>query len=94
MNPEEQASNAMARHPDRVAGAIKRVFDHPEGDVVLAWLADTCGATTTTIDESPLIMAAAEGRRQVWVALNTILSMSERDIAHVRRQVAAWEADQ
>lgn len=93
MTPEELAQDAMTKHPDQVAADIQAVFSHPRADTLLAWLMDTCCATETTIDESAILMAAAEGRRQVWVALNKILSLNARDIAALRRRVAAWEAD-
>lgn len=83
----------MAANPDKVAVEIQAVFSSPRADMLLAWLMDTCNATETTIDESAIIMAAAEGRRQVWVALNKILSLGPRDINRIRQRIAAREAD-
>lgn len=70
MTPEE----FLEDNQDRLALDIQAVFTHPKADMLLLWLMDTCCAVDTTIDENPFIMAAAEGRRQVWVALNKILS--------------------
>lgn len=84
----------MAAHPDKIAVEIQSVFSHPRADTLLAWLMDTCNATETTIDESAIIMAAAEGRRQVWVALNKILSLGPRDINRIRQRIAAREAEE
>lgn len=84
---EERAADALTERPDKVAADIQRVFTHPNADTLLVWLADTCCATETTVDENPFLMAAAEGRRQVWVALNKILALSAKDIAEMRRRV-------
>ena len=90
MNPSERAIGKMAIAPARVARAYRAVFEHPDAPAVLAHLMDTCCVNETTIDENPFIMAAAEGRRQVWVAINNILSMDARDIRDVNRAVASW----
>jgi hypothetical protein len=90
MNPSERAIEKMAAAPAKVARAYREVFEHPSAPTVLAHLMDTCCVNETTIDENPLIMAAAEGRRQVWVAMNNILSMDARDIRDVNRAVASW----
>lgn len=90
----EKARDKMELHPDKIARAYKNVFSHPEAPTVLAHLMDTCCALETTIDENPFIMAAAEGRRQVWVAMNKILSMDAREIRDAQRQVASWGNDE
>lgn len=89
MQPEEKFRSAVEQNSAGVAADIKMVFTHPRADTLLAWLADTCRATETTLDENPIIMAAAEGRRQVWVALNQILALSGRDIAGIRERALA-----
>lgn len=94
MNPSERAIDKMAMNPAKVARAYKAVFGHPDAGTVLAHLMDTCCVNETTIDENAFIMAAAEGRRQVWVAINKILSMDARDIRDVNRMVAAWGDDE
>lgn len=87
-SPRTRALERLETDPVGIATAFKAVFSHPQADLVLAWLAETCCATETTFDENPYVMAAAEGRRQVWCALNEILSMTHRDIAAVRNAVA------
>lgn len=94
MDLEEQTARAMAQTTDVVVSDIQSVFQHPRAGTLLAWLMDTCCATETTIDENPIIMAAAEGRRQVWVALNKILSLSAKDIAEIRRNLIAAREDE
>ena len=63
-NARERAVDRLESDPGAVASAFKEVFDHPKAPIVLAWFLDTCRATETTLDENPLVMAAAEGRRQ------------------------------
>ena len=91
MNPEARAGAVADTNPAEVASAIKRVMDHPDAGTFLTWMMDTCNATTTPYDDNPYAMAASVGRQQVWMALNTILSMDARDIAAVRNQMSAWE---
>ena len=74
----------LENNQDRLATDIQAVFTHPKADMLLMWLWDACCVSETTIDPNPLIMAAAEGRRQVWIALNTILSLTQRDINEIR----------
>lgn len=90
-NARERAVDRLESDPGAVASAFKEVFGHPKAPIVLAWFLDTCRATETTLDENPLVMAAAEGRRQVWCAMNDILSMDARDIAAVRNAISRWE---
>lgn len=63
-------------------------------DIVLAWFADLCGATESIADSDPLVMAVAEGRRQVWLALQDILRVSERDIREAQERVSLMEGEQ
>jgi len=93
MTKEEQAQEALEAHPDSLVGAVKAVFDHPRAGQALVWLADVCCATESTINENPFLMAAAEGRRQVWVALNQVLALSQKDITALRQQVIDTKED-
>ena len=86
MSPEDKVREAIEANSAGLAEDVKQVMSHPRADTLLAWLADTCCATESTIDENPILMAAAEGRRQVWVALNQILGLTVRDIADIRRR--------
>lgn len=83
----------MEENGDRVAADIKAVFEHPRAGTLLAWLADTCCATESTFDENHAVMAAAEGRRQVWCALNQILALSHADVNEIRERVIAWKRE-
>lgn len=90
---EDQTRESLSENGDRLASDIKQVFEHPRAGTLLAWLADTCCATESVFDENPFVMAAAEGRRQVWVALNQILSLSHADVNEIREQVIAWKRE-
>ena len=94
MTNTAKAAAAMESAPAEVIRALKASFDHPKGDLALAWFLDTCCSTKTTIDENPFIMAAAEGRRQVWVALNEILGMNYRDMAAAQARAAGAYEDE
>jgi len=87
-SPDARAREALEDNPVEIANSFQRLFAQPEGEVFLAWLIDMCSTNHTTFDENPLRMAAAEGRRQVWCAINEILQMTARDIADVQNAVA------
>ena len=72
----------------RIRNAYQTVFSGIYGPVVLAHIADTCGATETTADSDPVTMAVAEGRRQVWLVIQEVLRMSESDIRDMQERVA------
>jgi len=95
IGPAQRAQDRLDTDPVAIATAFKAVFSHPQADIVLAWLMDTCRATETTIGDelNPIAIASAEGRRQVWLAVNEILSLDGRDIAAIRNRVsrAQWE---
>jgi len=79
-----------AFEPRKVKTAYKKAFAGPMGKLVLAHIADTCGATETTVDENPTMMAVAEGRRQVWLAIQDVLTMSEGDLRELQGEVASY----
>ncbi len=76
--------------PEKVQAAFKKSFSGPLGKLTLAWIADTCGATASTADDNPTTMAVAEGRRQVWLAIQDVLTMTEGDIRDLQSQVAGY----
>ena len=75
----DRTQNAF--EPKKVRSAMKKAFGGPMGKLALAWIADTCGATR---------MMIAEGRRQVWLAIQDVLSMSESDIRDLQSEVASY----
>lgn len=76
--------------PEKVRAAFRKSFNGPLGKLTLAWIADVCGATVTTADENATVMAVAEGRRQVWLAIQDVLSMNESDIRSLQNHVAGY----
>lgn len=74
----------------QVRAAYQTAFSGPSGKLVLAHIADTCGATETTADENPHTMAVAEGRRQVWLTIQDVLRMSESDLRDMQEAVAEY----
>lgn len=61
------------------------------GELLLEDLAEFCGAFETTVlpgqGEGAIDIAAREGRRQVWLHVQTLLNMSHRRIAEMQRQI-------
>ena len=79
-----------AFEPRKVKVAYKKAFAGPMGKLVLAHIADLCGATESTVDDSPTLMAVAEGRRQVWLAIQDVLTLSESDLRELQGDVASY----
>lgn len=52
----------------------------PAGQAVLQDLAQFCRANQTTFDADPRIHAALEGRREVWLRIQTHLNLSASDL--------------
>jgi len=77
--------------PREVRDAYARVFSGPHGSLVLAHLADACGATRTTFDSDLQAMAVAEGRRQVWLVIQDVLSINEADLREMQAEVGSRE---
>ena len=64
----------------RKKDAYRRVFNTADGKEVLADLAVLCFAARTTVDKDPQQQAANEGRRQVWLRIQRMLHMEDREI--------------
>lgn len=56
-------------------GTYQRVFDSPEGKVVLADLARFCRAHESTFDPDARISANLDGRREVWLRIQQQLEL-------------------
>ena len=78
---------ALALQEVRVAKAFKQAFEGEDGEILLAWFFDVCAVAESTLDESALVMAAAEGRRQVWLAMNEVLGLTYRDIRRIHERI-------
>ena len=86
MSLNERAREAFS--PREVTDAYRSVFSGQSGNLVLAHLADACGATRTTFTSDLQSMAIAEGRRQVWLVIQDVLGLSESDLRDVQAEVA------
>jgi len=82
----ERAREAFA--PRDVRDAYASVFRGPQGSLVLAHLADACRATRTTFEGDPWSMAVTEGRRQVWMIIQDVLSLTEQDLRDIQQEVS------
>lgn len=58
----------------------KSAFKSEHGKDVLMDLAIFCGAQKTTFNKDPYVMAAAEGRRQVWLRIQHYLNISDQTL--------------
>lgn len=61
--------------------AYRRIFALADADIVLADLARYCNAGRTTfVTDNQAASALLEGRRQVWLRIESYLHMSESDM--------------
>lgn len=76
----------------QATNALRAVFeaDSRPARIALAWLADTCHATTTVARDTESETNRAIGRREVWLLLNDMLRMDEADIRDLQEQVSQW----
>jgi hypothetical protein len=79
----------------RTRGSFRKVFleSGTSGEVVLADLADYCGAFDTSVKsgEGEHAVFVREGRRQVWLHIQEIMNLSDHRIALLQREVASPE---
>lgn len=59
-------------------------FNTPSGTNVLTDLAIFCGMDRSSFDENPQIMARNEGKREVFLYINSIL---KKDLSDLERQI-------
>ena len=60
----------------------------PRGSLILAWLADACNVTHTTWTGDRDAALVAEGRRQVFLLVQDILNLNEKDLRDLLGEVA------
>ena len=58
----------------------QKTFRSPTGEVVLRDLARFCRANTSTFHEDARLHAVAEGRREVWLRIQSHLQLSPEDL--------------
>lgn len=59
---------------------FRQTFDAPTGREVRNWMKDFCRADKSCFHENPYAMAAMEGRRDVWVAINQRLTLEPHEL--------------
>lgn len=69
----------------RQSGAVKDLFLDDgrlkrNGEAMLADLRDFCFAEASTFHKDPQVMAAREGRRQVWLRIIGFLNMDDSQV--------------
>ena len=69
------AYRALFRLPRRTSGGLT-----PPAEIVLRDLMRICYVNKTTAHANPHAMAAAEGRRQVWLHIQRQLSLTDEQI--------------
>lgn len=62
------------------------VFNSPEGKEVLKDLAQFCGSMKSSFSPDPYQTAFREGRREVWLRIQTHLKLTEDDIFNLYEQ--------
>lgn len=71
--------------------AYQKTFNNPMGKEVLRDLSILCAPMKTSFSRDALEMAYREGRREVWLRIQTYLNLTEDDIFNLHQQ--AQEAD-
>lgn len=61
-------------------GAYKQTLGSPIGQIVLKDLAEFCRANASCFDPDPRIHAVAEGRREVWLRIQSHLNLTAEDL--------------
>jgi hypothetical protein len=62
----------------------QRAFMNPWGQEVMADLMKFCRANESTMNAEPLVQAALEGRRQVWLRIQEYLQLSPEDLFAIK----------
>lgn len=73
----------MAKTPAQVVDQRRRAYQATfkgEGQEVLKDLAVFCGSTKSSFSRDPLEMAHREGRREVWLRIQSHMKLTEDDI--------------
>lgn len=75
----------------RQRGAFRELFGpgpsgafSPAQQIVLAELKRFCHADTSTFDPDPRVHAYREGRREVWLRVQSIMGLTDEQIAAVK----------
>ncbi|UCC74108.1 MAG: hypothetical protein JSV86_05995 [Gemmatimonadota bacterium] len=61
-------------------------FSSPQGKRVLGDLQRFCAASSTSFDGNPFTMARNEGRREVWLHVETVLRMEPAELEALMKE--------
>lgn len=85
--PADKARAKMTPKP--VVSAFRSAFlsDSRDAKVLLAWFAEACHATETVARGTPEETYRAIGRREVWLMMQDVLRITDRDIRDAQELV-------
>lgn len=69
----------------RASNAAREVFDTPAGRILLAHLANHCGAGAMAFPNDPTALALAAGRLEVWLYITDLLQYDAAKVARILR---------
>jgi hypothetical protein len=78
---------SISRHPVRLWRAYQELFSGENSKLVLTHLADLCGVLDSVDSDDPIVIARAEGRRQVFLAIMDMLGMGYKDVAAAQKHI-------
>lgn len=61
----------------------RRLLSSPDGERFLAWLKFQCRPHKTTWEGDPMQMGVYEGKRQVWLAVQELINLSDEKVAQL-----------
>ena len=84
----DRVREVIGLRPQTVWRAYQDVFRPGEStDIVKADLADLCGLMDSTDSDDPIVIARAEGRRQVFLAIMDRTNMRYQDVTEAQKRV-------
>lgn len=60
------------------------------GSVVIAFIADLTYATESTLGTDSHETVVMSAKREIWLAINNVLRLSEQDIRDLQERVGQW----
>lgn len=82
---------SSTKQADKLRRAMQKAFEGETGKEVLVHLAQMCGATRSNFRSDPLDMARMEGRREVWLEIQTNLNLTESDLVSMARSLEEYD---
>lgn len=75
------------RQAENLRKSMHKTFEGEHAKRVLVHLADFCGATHSNFRSEALDMARMEGRREVWLQIQSNLNLTENDLITMARAI-------